>query len=57
MDLLWPELAPSAAGANLRLGPGRALVQVQLDIAPSNLSGVNGLGGVQVLAGYLLTVR
>jgi hypothetical protein len=53
----WGGRLGLAAGFNLRLGPGRALAQLQFDLSPSALSGVNGLGGVQVLAGYLVTLR
>jgi hypothetical protein len=54
----WAPRLEFALGANLRLGPGRALAQVQFDIAPAAVSSMpGGLSGVQVLAGYLLTLR
>jgi hypothetical protein len=47
-----------ALGANMRLGPGRVLAQLQFDGGPAGVSGLVGsLGGVQILAGYLLTLR
>jgi hypothetical protein len=56
-DSLSPRLT-LGLGGNLRLGPGRALAQMQIDIAPATVSGLQGgLSGVQVLAGYLLTLR
>lgn len=54
----WSPRITLAGGANLWLGPGRALAQLQLDLVPSNPAGLrSGLSGVQVLAGYLLTLR
>jgi hypothetical protein len=53
----WGGRIGLALGVNLRLGPGRVLAQMQLDSAPSQLPGMKGLGGTQMLAGYLLTVR
>ena len=47
-----------AFGANLRLGPGRVLAQVQMNATGKNVAGLAGsLGGVQLIAGYLMTVR
>ena len=47
-----------AFGANMRLGPGRVLAQVQMNATGKNVAGLaSSLGGVQVLAGYLITVR
>jgi hypothetical protein len=53
----WGPRIGLALGVNLRLGPGRVLAQMQLDSSPSQLPGMKGLGGTQMLAGYLLTVR
>ena len=54
----WSPRITLAGGANLWLGPGRALAQLQLDLLPSNPAGLrSGLSGMQVLAGYLLTLR
>ena len=56
-DGLTPRFA-LAVGGNLRIGPGRALAQIQLDFSASGVAGLDtSLGGVQVLAGYLLTLR
>ena len=45
-------------GVNLRLGPGRALAQLQFDASRSGAAGLDGsLGGVQVQIGYLVAVR
>ncbi|TMA19701.1 MAG: hypothetical protein E6J88_18100 [Deltaproteobacteria bacterium] len=47
-----------AFGANMRLGPGRVLAQVQMNATGKNVAGLaSSLGGVQLLAGYLMTVR
>jgi hypothetical protein len=41
----------------LRLGPGRALAQVQVDSSASGIAGLGGsLSGVQAMLGYLVTV-
>ena len=54
----WTPRAALAAGLNLRVGPGRVLGQVQFDFSSSGAAGLTGsLGGVQLLAGYLMTVR
>jgi hypothetical protein len=53
----WGGRIGLALGVNLRLGPGRVLAQMQLDSSPSQLPGMKSLGGTQMLAGYLLTVR
>jgi hypothetical protein len=54
----WAPRLELALGANLRLGPGRALAQLQLDVAPSAVARQSGsLSGLQVLAGYLFTLR
>ena len=53
----WGGRIGLALGVNLRLGPGRVLAQMQLDSSPSQLPGMKGQGGTQMLAGYLLTVR
>ena len=46
-----------ALGANLLLGPGRVLGQVQLDSSASGIAGLAGsLSGAQLMLGYLLTV-
>jgi hypothetical protein len=54
-------LAPHAAlslGGHILLGPGRVLAQVQFDISPTNVEWLRGgLSGIQVLAGYLITLR
>jgi hypothetical protein len=55
---VWLARAGFAVGANLRLGPGRALAQVSFDFSPSNEAGLEGsLGGVQLQVGYLVTLR
>jgi hypothetical protein len=47
-----------ALGANYRIGPGRALAQVQLDWASSHVAQLAGsTSGVQGMVGYLVSVR
>ncbi|MCA1828825.1 MAG: hypothetical protein ABR567_19535 [Myxococcales bacterium] len=54
----WTPHLAFAFGANMRIGPGRALAQLQLDASGSNVAGLaTSLGGVQLMAGYLVTVR
>jgi hypothetical protein len=54
----WPIRYGLALGANARLGPGRALAQIQFDGGPVGVAGLAGsLGGVQLFAGYLFTLR
>jgi hypothetical protein len=53
----WGPRIGLALGVNFRLGPGRALAQMQLDSSPSQLPGLPSLGGTQFMAGYLLTLR
>jgi hypothetical protein len=54
----WTPRIAVALGANLRLGPGRALAQVQLDSSASGIAGYGGsLSGVQAMLGYLVTIR
>jgi len=54
---LSPRLA-LALGANYRIGPGRALAQVQLDFASKGVAGLAGsTSGVQGMIGYLVAVR
>jgi hypothetical protein len=53
----WTPRIALALGANLRLGPGRALAQVQVDSSASGIAGLGGsLSGVQAMLGYLVTV-
>ncbi|HUK88269.1 MAG TPA: hypothetical protein VLT85_11435 [Terriglobales bacterium] len=48
----------AALGCSYRLGPGRALAQVQFDWAPSQVANLEGsTSGVQAMFGYLVTVR
>jgi len=57
-DSSWVARVAVALGANMRLGPGRALAQVQFDASPPRQAGLEGsLGGVQLQIGYLVTVR
>jgi hypothetical protein len=52
-----PRLAV-ALGLNYRIGPGRALAQVQLDWASSRVAQLAGsTSGVQGMIGYLVTIR
>ena len=45
-----------ALGANLAAGPGRVLLQLQLDSSAPGIAGLAGsLSGVQVMLGYLVT--
>lgn len=54
----WTPRFGVAAGANLWLGPGRLLAQVQLDGSASGVAGLLGsLSSAQALVGYLVTVR
>lgn len=54
----WTPHLALAMGVNLRLGPGRALAQLQFDASRSGAAGLTGsLGGVQVQVGYLVAVR
>ena len=54
----WTPRFAASFGANLRIGPGRALAQLQLDATGSNVAGLtSNLSGVQLMAGYLVTVR
>ncbi len=54
----WTPRFAFAFGANLRLGPGRALAELQLDATGSDVAGLTtGLGSAQVLVGYLVTIR
>jgi hypothetical protein len=47
-----------AAGCGYRLGPGRALAQVQFDWASKQVAGLAGsTSGFQAILGYLVTVR
>ena len=47
-----------AFGANMKIGPGRALAQVQMNATGKDVAGLaSSLGGVQLIAGYLVTVR
>jgi hypothetical protein len=47
-----------ALGVNSRIGPGRALAQVQLDWAASRVAQLAGsTSGVQGMVGYLVTIR
>jgi hypothetical protein len=47
-----------ALGLGYRIGPGRALAQVQLDWSSSRVAGLAGsTSGVQAMVGYLVTVR
>ena len=47
-----------ALGANYRIGPGRALAQVQFDWASSHVAQLAGsTSGVQGMVGYLVSVR
>ncbi len=53
----WTPRIALALGANFRLGPGRALAQVQVDSSASGIAGLGGsLSGVQAMLGYLVTV-
>ena len=53
----WNPHAALALGANLRLGPGRALAQVQFDSGATGVAGLTGsVGSVQLQLGYLVTV-
>ena len=55
-DAITPRVA-LALGANLQLGPGRALLQLQLDSSASGVAGLAGsLGSAQAMLGYLVTV-
>ncbi len=48
----------AAFGASYRVGPGRALGQVQFDWTSSQVAGLAGsTSGVQLVIGYLMTVR
>ncbi|MGZ6144187.1 MAG: hypothetical protein ACXWLM_12670, partial [Myxococcales bacterium] len=54
----WTPRFAFALGANLRLGPGRALAQLQLDATGSEVAGLaSSLGSAQILVGYLVTIR
>jgi hypothetical protein len=54
----WTPRVAIALGANMRLGPGRALLQMQFDPSAAGIARLQGsVGGVQLLAGYLLTLR
>jgi hypothetical protein len=55
------EVAPRLAfalGAGTRLGPGRALAQIQLEAVPHGVANYAGTtGGLAAMVGYLLTLR
>jgi hypothetical protein len=57
-DAAWTPRVAIALGANMRLGPGRALLQMQFDPSAAGIARLQGsVGGVQLLAGYLLALR
>jgi hypothetical protein len=54
----WTPRFAFALGANMRIGPGRALAQVEFAGSGANVAGLaTSVGGVQLMAGYLVTVR
>lgn len=54
----WTPRVAFTMGAGLRLGPGRALAQLQFDGSESGVAGLAGsLGGVQLQLGYLVVLR
>jgi len=54
----WTPRLALAVGADLRLGPGRALAQVVVDTSGSGVAGLNGsVSGAQVQLGYLVTLH
>lgn len=57
-DSAWTPKFSTALGLNLRVGPGRALAQIQLDLSGADVAGLDAsLRGVQALVGYLVTLR
>ena len=53
----WTPRFALALGANLMVGPGRVLLQLQFDSSAAGIAGLAGsLSGAQAMLGYLVTV-
>jgi len=53
----WGPLGAIAAGTTLRIGPGRAIAELQYTAAPGRGDLSGNLGGLTVCAGYLFALR
>ena len=53
----WGPLGALAAGTTLRIGPGRAIAELQYTAAPGRGDLSGNLGGFTVCAGYLFALR